>query len=84
MTAAVLIFACAASLGGLTAGWAARRHMNRALAVEHDRRARDADGHRAEVAQLRRGRPADVLVVQAATAVIDNALRGLEQQGREP
>jgi hypothetical protein len=57
--------------------------MDRALAVEHDRRARDADGHRAEVAQLRRGGLADALVVQAATAVVDNALWGLEQQGRE-
>ncbi|MFE5037125.1 hypothetical protein [Streptomyces sp. NPDC056683] len=59
-----------------------RRLLERVLAVERDRRARDADGHRAEVAQLRRGRHADTLVVQAATDVIDNALRGAGH-GRE-
>jgi hypothetical protein len=71
------------SLGGLVAAWAVRRRMERQLAVEHDRRARDAQGHRAEVAQLRRSRSrvlADALVVQAATAIVDNALRGA---GRE-
>ncbi|MFG3287225.1 hypothetical protein ACGF3G_00175 [Streptomyces sp. NPDC048179] len=72
--------ACAIPLGGAVVAWAARRHLNRALAVEHDRRARDRAGHRAEVVQLRRGRHADTLVVQAATDIIDNALRGAGQE----
>lgn len=79
-----LCIGCAASLGGVAAAWAVRQRMQRVLAVEHDRRARDAVGHRAEVAQLRRGRLADVLVVQSATAVVDNALRAYSSQEREP
>lgn len=75
--------ACAAALGGLVAAWAVQRRMDRVLAVEHDRRARDAAGHRAEVAQLRNSRLADALVVQAAAAIVDNALQGQEQQEKE-
>ncbi|MHB9862015.1 hypothetical protein [Streptomyces sp. YIM S03343] len=75
--------ACAASLSCAAAAAAARRRMTWALAIEHERHARDEAGHRAEVAQLRRARLADALVVQDATAVVDNALRGLEQQERE-
>jgi hypothetical protein len=70
---------CAASLGGLVAGWAVRHRMRRELAVAHDRRARDAHSARVEVTQLRRGL-ADLLVVQAATAVVDNALRGSRER----
>lgn len=65
-----------ASLGGLVVAWAVRRRIVREWAAELDRRARDASSARAEAAQARRGGP-DVLVVDAAAAVIDNALRGL-------
>ncbi|MFD0032572.1 hypothetical protein ACFVJK_30745 [Streptomyces sp. NPDC127172] len=73
---------CAASLGGLVAAWAVRHRMARELALVHDRRARDAHSARAEVTQLRRGL-ADVLVVQAAAAVVDNALRGMGSRERD-
>jgi hypothetical protein len=73
---------CAASLGGLVAAWAVRHRMARELAVVRDRRARDAHSARVEVTQLRRGL-ADVLVVQAATAVVDNALRGLGSREKD-
>ncbi|MFF1284345.1 hypothetical protein ACFVY4_26835 [Streptomyces sp. NPDC058299] len=76
-----LAICCAASLGGLVAGWAVRQRMERLLAVETDRRARDAHGHHAEVIQLRRGRLAEALVVQSAVAVVDDALRVMEQEG---
>lgn len=64
------------ALAGLAAAWAVRHRMRRQLAVAYDRHARDAHSARAEVSQLRRGL-ADVLVVQAAAAVVDNALRGM-------
>lgn len=68
--------AAAALSGGLAAAWWVRRRMARLLAVEHDQRARDAHSARVEVAQLRRGL-AEEHIVQAATAVIDNALQHL-------
>jgi hypothetical protein len=70
-----------ASLGGLVVAWAVRRRIEREWAAECDRRARDAYSARAEAAQARRGRP-DTLVVEAATAIVDNAIRGLAT-GRE-
>lgn len=74
--------ACAAALGGIVAAGAMRHRMERELAAARDRRARDAHGARVEVTQLRRGL-ADVLVMQAATAVVDNALRGMGSRERD-
>jgi hypothetical protein len=76
-----LAISCAASLGGLVAGWAVRQHMERLLAVECDRHARAAHGHHAEVMQLRRDRLAEALVVQSAVSVVDNALRAADPDG---
>jgi hypothetical protein len=66
---------CAASLGGIVVGVVVRRRMERLLAAERDQHDRDVHGHLAEVAMLRRA-STDTLAVQAATTVIDNALRG--------
>jgi hypothetical protein len=52
-----LLVTVAASLGGLVVAWAVRRRIERELAAECDRRARDVHSARAEVAQLRRGVP---------------------------
>jgi hypothetical protein len=74
--------AAAALCGGLAAAWWVQRRMARLLAVEHDQRARDAHSARAEVAQLRYGLAGEY-AVQAAAAVIDNALQNLGSQERE-
>lgn len=69
----------AVCLGSLVVAWWMHRRLERLLAAQLDERARDAHSARAEVAQLRRGM-ADHLVVQAAAAVVDNALHGRGSQ----
>lgn len=83
-----LTYPVAAAGGAAWSAWWVRRRWERALAAEQDRSSRQVFSARAEVVQLRRGYAeleqglAEVPVVQAATAVVEDALQALQEGER--